>query len=97
MGFLEVIRERCGCELSVMERIERNVLKWFGHVERIMEEMLVKSVSGKCEGNRGKGRWQRRWEDKVKELTMGRGLSEREGMVLARYREAWGTTVYISE
>ena len=27
-----LIRERCWCELSVLERIERNVLKWFGHV-----------------------------------------------------------------
>ena len=25
-----IIRERCGCELSVLERIERNVLEWFG-------------------------------------------------------------------
>ena len=29
-----IIRERCGCELSLLERIERNVLKWFRHVER---------------------------------------------------------------
>ena len=28
-----IIRERYGCELSVPERIERNVLKRFGHVE----------------------------------------------------------------
>ena len=27
------IRERCGSELSALERIERNMLKWFGHVE----------------------------------------------------------------
>ena len=39
-----IIRERCGCELSVLERIERNVLKWFGHVERMGEERLVKRV-----------------------------------------------------
>ena len=28
-----IIRESCRCELSVLERIERNVLKWFGYVE----------------------------------------------------------------
>ena len=39
-----IIRERCGYELSVRERIERNVLKWFGHVEGMEEERLVKSV-----------------------------------------------------
>ena len=39
-----IIRERCGCELSVLEIIESNMLKWFIHVERMGEERLVKSV-----------------------------------------------------
>ena len=30
--------------MSALERIERKVLKWFGHVERIVEERLVKRV-----------------------------------------------------
>ena len=34
-------RERCGCELRLLERIERNLSKWFGHVERMGEERLV--------------------------------------------------------
>ena len=75
--------------MSVLERMERNVLKWFGHVERIGEERLVKRVYySTLEGNRGRGRLQRRWRDEMKELLMRRGLSEREGMVLARDREA---------
>ena len=32
------------CKLSVLERIERSVLKGFGHVERMREERLVKRV-----------------------------------------------------
>ena len=48
-----IIRERCGCELSVLERIERSVLKWFGHVERMGEEKLVRIVHrANVEGNR---------------------------------------------
>ena len=39
-----IIRERCGNELSVLEKIDRNVLKWFGHVERMGEGRLVKRV-----------------------------------------------------
>ena len=39
-----IIRERCGCELSVLERIEINLLKWIGHMERMGEERLVKRV-----------------------------------------------------
>ena len=29
------MRKRFWCELSVLERVERNILKWFGHVEGI--------------------------------------------------------------
>ena len=32
-----LIIERCGFELRALERIERNVLKWLGHVERMGE------------------------------------------------------------
>ena len=48
------MRERCGCELSVLERIERNVLKWFRHVERKGKERLLRIVyQANVEGNRG--------------------------------------------
>ena len=47
--------------MSVLERVERNALKWFGHVERMGEEMLVERVyRANVEGNRGRGRPQRR-------------------------------------
>ena len=73
------------------------MLKWFGHVERMEEGRLVKRVNrANVEGNRGRGRPQRRWRDEVKELQLGRELSEREGMVLARDRDAWGKMVYRS-
>ena len=69
-----IIRERCRCELSVLERIERNVLKWFGHLGRMGEERLVKRVyRANVEGNRGRGKPQRRWRDEVKYLLLGRG------------------------
>ena len=48
-------RERWRCELSVLEIIERNVLKWLGHAERMGEETLVKRVyQANVEGNRGR-------------------------------------------
>ena len=46
------------------------------------------------EGNRGRGRLQRRWRDDLKDLLLGRGLSEREGMMLAGDRDAWGEMLY---
>ena len=30
-----LIRENFGCELRILEKLERNLLKWFGHMEKI--------------------------------------------------------------
>ena len=48
-------------------------------------------------GNRARGISQRRWRDEVKELLIGKRHSTREGMVLARDREASGKMVSRSE
>ena len=56
--------------------------------------MVKRVYKANVEGNRGRGRPQRRWRDEVKDLLLGRGLSEREGMMLARDRDAWGGMVY---
>ena len=53
-----IIRE--GYELSVLERIERKVLKWFEHAERLVKRMYQANVKG----NRGRGRLQRKWRMK---------------------------------
>ena len=85
----KMIRERCECELSVRERIESNVLKWSRHVEGMREERLVKRVyRANVEGNSWRGRPQRRWRDEVKDLLLGRSLSQREGMIVTRDQDA---------
>jgi hypothetical protein len=40
----EDIRRRCGSEISIEKRMDRNVLRWCGHVRRMEEERLVKSI-----------------------------------------------------
>ena len=67
--------------MSVQERIEGNV---FGHVERMREERLVKRMYRTNVRDNRVEEPQGRRRDVVKELLMGRGLSEREGMVLAK-------------
>ena len=80
-------REMCGC---VLERIERKLLKLFGYVERMDEGALVKrEFQENVEGERVRGRPQKRWRDEMKDLLMGRGLCEKEGMMLARDRNVW--------
>ena len=55
-----VIRERCGCRLSERKNTDRNVLKWFGHIERMGEERLVNNVCRvNVDGNTARGRSQR--------------------------------------
>ena len=70
--------------MSVLRRVERNVLKWIGHVERLLNRVYKVTV----EGNRRRGRPQKRWRDEVTVLLMGRGLSEMEGMLFSGDREA---------
>ena len=41
--------------------------------------MVKRVYRANVEGNRGRRRPQRRWRDEVKDLLLGRELSEREG------------------
>ena len=51
--------------------------------------MVKKAYSANVEGNRGRRGTAEKKEDKVKDLLLGRGLSERERMRLARDRNVW--------
>jgi hypothetical protein len=63
----EDVRRRCGSRVSIGERMYRNVLKWYGHVERMEKERIVKRVySAKVEGSRARGRPKIKWKDSVK-------------------------------
>ena len=55
--------------------MERYILRWFVHVERINDEKIAKRV---CEsgvgGNQGRGRPNRVWMDGVRRVLNDRGL-----------------------
>jgi hypothetical protein len=40
----EVIRDECGVKKDVVTKIEKNMLTWFGHIERMEERRLTKVV-----------------------------------------------------
>ena len=49
----EHIRELCGVKNGVNEKIAESVLRWFGHLERMDGNRLVKRMyNGECEGDR---------------------------------------------
>ncbi len=69
--------ERCGmstfgnrmrCVRSgVVERVKRNTLKWFSHVERMGSEEFVEAYESESEGPNRRGRLLGRWKDRMEE------------------------------
>jgi len=91
----EEIKRRCGVKRGVLERADERMLKWFGHMERMARDRLVRRIyEAEVEGDRGRGRPRRRWIDCVKEVLGNRGLSLEEGRERARDRERWSDVVY---
>ena len=55
------IRELCGVTKGIDEWIDEDVLRWFGHVERMEKERIAKRVYvGECAGSRPVGRPRKR-------------------------------------
>ncbi len=79
----ESMYERCGMgsqangvNCGVVEWVKRNVLRWFGHIEMMGSEKLVKKVyvSESVDPN-SRGRAYERWSDRVKQGVCERGAS----------------------
>ena len=58
------------------------------------DRLVKREYRANVEANRGRWRPQERWRDEVKDLLLGRGMNEREGMMLARDRDVLGGMVY---
>ena len=55
------IRTRCELGVSIGTKVEKNILRWFGHVERMSDERLVKKVHNiTMDGERGRRRPRKR-------------------------------------
>ncbi|KAK4320818.1 hypothetical protein Pmani_008357 [Petrolisthes manimaculis] len=83
-----------GIECGVVQRVKRNTLRWFGHVERIQGEEFVKKVYGSEVVGRGvRGRPPVRWQNRVEEYVKERNMRGRGGLDRVRReclnREDW--------
>ena len=84
------IRRRCNKEMGVGNKIDQSVLRWFGHMERMENERLVKRVYvSKVEGRRARGRPRKRWLDGVQEALEKRGLDIQEVRDCVTDRSEW--------
>ena len=84
------IRRRCGKTVGVGERMDQGVLRWFGHVERMEGERLVRRVyDSDARGMRGRGRPRKCWIDGTKEVMRRKGLDIQEARVCVQDRNEW--------
>ena len=90
----EEVRRRVHVERQLSDRVDQSVLRWFGHVERMDEERLVKRVmNADVEGNRPRGRPKFGWMDGVRKALGGRGMTVEQGRQNARDRRGWEAIV----
>ncbi len=66
---------------------------WFGHVERMEEERLVKITRLDVRGVRPRGRPRMGWQDSVKRALGARGMSVEQGGVFVCDRNEWRAIV----
>ena len=75
-------------------RVNINILRWFGHVERMESGRLTKKVmNSKVDGRNVRGRPWLGWMDGVKKALNDRRLDVREAKERARNRNEWHVIV----
>ena len=88
------IRRMCGKNVSVSQRVNQGILRWFGHVERMGDERLVKRVyESEVRGVRRRGRSRKSWQKVCKILEKERALiSIQEAKVSMQDRNSWSSS-----
>ena len=73
------IRRMCGKNVSVSQRVNQGILRWFGHVERMGDERLVKRVyESEVRGVRRRGRRRKSWLNGVEDILERKDLNIQE-------------------
>ena len=67
-----------GTSEDVTVRMKKNVISWFGHVERKSDERMARKIyNGNVSGKRGRGRPQVTFENSIED-TRGRSRTKHE-------------------
>ena len=91
----EEVRRRAGIERELASRVDHRVLRWFGHVERMDEYRIARSVlMVEVSGGRERGRQRLGWMDGVK-VALGNRGTVKAARQCAKDRKEWRTLVHI--
>ena len=84
------MRARTGVRRELTARVDMNVLRWFGHVERMDNERLMKKVmNAKFDGRSARRRPRFGWMDGVKRALNDRRMDMREASEHAWNKNEW--------
>ena len=71
------IRQQIGLEETIIKEIERNQLKWYGHVQRMAEGRLPKiALKWMPKQKRARGRPKTNWMEGIRKAMNKRNLNE---------------------
>ena len=90
----DTVRERTDVRMNLSARVDANVLRWFGHVERMDGERLLKRlIEARVNGRCVKGKPRFGWKDGVRKALEVRGLNLMDARERARNRGEWRVIV----
>ena len=94
----EEVRRRAGIERELASRVEqsRDVLRWFGHVERMDEYRMARRVlMAEVSGGRVQGKQRIGWMDGVKVALGNRGMTVEAARQCTKDRKEWRALVHM--
>lgn len=93
----ERTREELGVEETIVEKIGKRRLRWFGHVSRMGEKRLPNAaLHGHVEGKRSRGGQRKTWMDNIKEDLGEKGTDLAGIGETIKNRELWRSFVKAS-
>ena len=92
----EEVRRKAGIERDLASRADQRVLRWFGHMERIIEyRMERRLLMAEVSGGRVRGRPRLGWMDGVKVALGNRGMTVEAARHCAKDRKEWRALVHM--
>ena len=90
----DIIREELGIE-SIMQKLDEQKLRWFGHLSRMMDNRPTKIIwESKTQKRASRGRPKRMWNDEIARILTKRETTWDEARRMAQNKKTWRDFVY---